>query len=811
MVTSYQQGLCIDGHDLLVAIQWPAVKSLGISYVFSTMGVWPFSRLASWTDKHGLKHLDRVLDFIEERSACFLLHHIAFCVAVSGGGHGEEEETESADEGFYNVMASIVTITVLIFLSIVFEMVRAEINMPFVNTIFNELTTLGFIGSILFLMSKSGYLGQISQALFGHDKEMELLETIEMLHMALFLFVIIFLLLCMYVHRALSHRHQAIDSVLLQFGIQVQNELREFERRAPYVQVVVADYCLSIEPATSWRTKLSWRRWQDIAKCKREMVYVSLRRRFVDYHSNHPVRPTANLSSTTGEEVMRENVFPFNEYLTIISGEVMARLIQIDAITWVALEICIVVLIFVCWWVGPDNEVFVLLGGGAILIGLNQLVYRRIYTMRTLLTPPLLFKKADRYRAKPAWRAQHGLPLLPSSPCMSDEKVPLLSSEVKLATDNIPPFLLQLPQGGVELTPQQLADAQKALLGGGNGVLLALFSTRLVFLFTALHLSVFVMRTAGQLVHRNDMNALEKGVIFILLALPSLIVASVSTMIARVRSKGIAIEAVPDAVGGAVALFPSHAKCVEMVLGCATVSMKVPRVINKVMRILKARQTLRTLRFVAEMKVYLREHHANEEKAASMKETATVPTPDVDALRRRSLSFNDATSPALPTHHKSTIDHSASVATTGGAGLSALSPRTRTTVEEPMSPMSEPSSRSKAHGKRDKYDEESERREVNSIFCLFDRDKSGAITRDEMQSLLHVISPDMTEAQISRIILVLDQHHTGEVTFEEFYQWCRSHIHEHSSKHSKHHLIREVFKMIDTDGSGYITVEVGLS
>ncbi|ETV95417.1 hypothetical protein, variant [Aphanomyces invadans] len=678
----------------------------------------------------------------------------------SGGGHGEE--TESADEGFYNVMASIVTITVLIFLSIVFEMgaewlreSTEEINMPFVNTIFNELTTLGFIGSILFLMSKSGYLGQISQALFGHDKEMELLETIEMLHMALFLFVIIFLLLCI---------------VLLQFGIQVQNELREFERRAPYVQVVVADYCLSIEPATSWRTKLSWRRWQDIAKCKREMVYVSLRRRFVDYHSNHP-DPNKAKELAKNFQLEKDTRFPFNEYLTIISGEVMARLIQIDAITWVALEICIVVLIFVCWWVGPDNEVFVLLGGGAILIGLNQLVYRRIYTMRTLLTPPLLFKKADRYRAKPAWRAQHGLPLLPSSPCMSDEKE-------KLATDNIPPFLLQLPQGGVELTPQQLADAQKALLGGGNGVLLALFSTRLVFLFTALHLSVFVMRTAGQLVHRNDMNALEKGVIFILLALPSLIVASVSTMIARDGLYCFNVEA-----------------------------MKVPRVINKVMRILKARQTLRTLRFVAEMKVYLREHHANEEKAASMKETATVPTPDVDALRRRSLSFNDATSPALPTHHKSTIDHSASVATTGGAGLSALSPRTRTTVEEPMSPMSEPSSRSKAHGKRDKYDEESERREVNSIFCLFDRDKSGAITRDEMQSLLHVISPDMTEAQISRIILVLDQHHTGEVTFEEFYQWCRSHIHEHSSKHSKHHLIREVFKMIDTDGSGYITVE----
>ncbi|RQM22223.1 hypothetical protein B5M09_001069 [Aphanomyces astaci] len=624
--------------------------------------------------------------------------HGSFKVNATSSTHeneGQEREEAAGDEVFYNVMASIATITVLIFLSIVFEMgaewlreSTEEINMPFVNTIFNELTTLGFIGSILFLMSKSGYLGQISQALFGHDKNMELQETIEMLHMALFLFVIIFLLLCMYeltrlcVCSLVTIYMYWVCSVLLQFGIQVQSELREFERRAPYVQVVVADYCLSTEPAT----------------------------------------------------------FPFNEYLTIISGEVMARLIQIDAITWVALEICIVALICLCWWVGPDNEVFVLLGGGAVLIGLNQIVYRRISTMRTLLTPPLLFKKAERYRTKPAWRAQHGLPLLPSSPLMSDEKE-------KLATDNTPPYLLNLPLGGVDLTSQELADRQKALLGGGNGVLLALFSTRLVFLFTALHLSVFVMRTSGQLIRRDDLHAVEKAVIFVLLALPSLIVAT----------------------------------------------MKVPRVINKVMRILKARQTLRTLRFVAEMKVYLREHHATEGKAASMKNPPTSPDP-ADDLRRRSLSFNDTAT--LPTHHRpSQLLHGATSSPGTGDKLSLLSPRSRSNVEEPMSPMSEPSSRSKAPGRRAKYDEETERREINSIFSLFDRDQSGAITRDEMESLLHVISPDMTESQISRIIVVLDEHHTGEVTFDEFYRWCRSHIH------------RELVYQIDRNSDGKIDFE----
>ncbi|CAK4123927.1 unnamed protein product [Aphanomyces euteiches] len=695
----------------------------------------------------------------------FLLVAALWCIVIQAQEHesstsdgkkseGHEEATaeQEHDEVYYNVLASVVTITGAEWLRESTE----ETNMPFVNTIFNELTTLGFIGSILFLMSKSGYLARLSQTLFGKDKEMELQETIEMLHMALFLFVIIFLGLCI---------------VLLNLGVRVQMELREFERRAPYVQVVVADYCLATEAPCSWKEKYSLKRWFDIAKRNREMVYVSLRRRFVDYRSNHP-DPIKAKELAKDFQLEQDTRFPFNEYLAIISGEVMARLIQIDAITWIALEVCIVGLIFICWRFGPDNEIFVILAGGGLLIVLNQIVYRRIRHMRKLLTPPLLFKKAERYRAKPKWRAQHKLPMLPP-PSVADEKVPLLLSEEKLTTDALPPYLLHLPNGGIDMDPTQLADAQKALLGGGNGVLLALFSTRLVFLFTALHFSVFVMRTSGQLIHRDDFGLVVKVILFVLLALPSLIVASVSIMIARDGLYCFNIEA-----------------------------MKVPRVINKVMRILKARQTLRTLRFVAEMKVYLREHHSTPSQKSKTDGYHEIPISE-SPTKRSSFEL------AMPTFHAE-----------DGGKLQLLSPSSRMKYEEPMSPINEPGSKSR---KQNKYDEESERREINSIFCLFDRDKyvhlecfrdghddisrSGAITRDEMESLLHVISPDMTEEQISSIIGVLDEGHTGEITFDEFYHWCRSHIHQHSSKHSKHHLIKEVFNMIDTDGSGYITVD----
>ncbi|CAK4643597.1 unnamed protein product [Aphanomyces euteiches] len=69
----------------------------------------------------------------------------------------------------------------------------------------------------------------------------------------------------------------------------------------------------------------------------------------------------------------------------------------------------------------------------------------------------------------------------------------------------------------------------------------------------------------------------------------------------------------------------------------------------------------------------------------------------------------------------------------------------------------------------------------------------------------------MTTDQIQSIVHVLDEHHTGEITFEDFYHWCSTRIEEYSTKSSKDQLIKEVFDMIDTDGSGSITVDVSIS
>ncbi|KAJ0389158.1 hypothetical protein ATCC90586_010709 [Pythium insidiosum] len=120
------------------------------------------------------------------------------------------------------------------------------------------------------------------------------------------------------------------------------------------------------------------------------------------------------------------------------------------------------------------------------------------------------------------------------------------------------------------MTEQELARAQRSLVGGsGNGVKLALFSTRLVFLLTAMHLSIFLMRTMHQ-VYTEYSGWFAISTLFLLFLLPSILVTGMSVKIARDGLYSFNVE-----------------------------HLKATRIIAKVMRILKARQTLRTLRFLA--------------------------------------------------------------------------------------------------------------------------------------------------------------------------------------------------------------------
>jgi len=57
---------------------------------------------------------------------------------------------------------------------------------PLLESLFSEMTVLGFLGVITFLVSKVGVLSEISVVVFGESEEEFLTELLETVHYVLF-------------------------------------------------------------------------------------------------------------------------------------------------------------------------------------------------------------------------------------------------------------------------------------------------------------------------------------------------------------------------------------------------------------------------------------------------------------------------------------------------------------------------------------------------------------------------------------------------------------------------------------------------
>jgi Ca2+-binding EF-hand superfamily protein len=641
--------------------------------------------------------------------------------------HANGSAAEAAASSRATVV-TLVTLTALVAVSILFESLTEllresadELNMPFVSSVFSELTTLGFIGLLLFVVSQLDVLPHVSLAYLGEPEKLQ--ETIEELHMGLFFIIIIFLVLC---------------CALLRLGIRAQKEWREFECGATDLPSVVAEFVVATEPPRSWHHALSLSRWRRASRAWREIVYVSLRQRFLDFRSNHP-NPVVARRLAKAFQLNPEIPFPFNEYLSIISGEVMARLIEIDWKTWVVLELCVVAVVALSWRLG---EVWTLLGAGFVLVALNDFVHRRILCMRELLTPTRLLEDAAQLRRSNAWRATHELPPLAVDESSSLVEAPMREEEKDAFA---PPYAVMRAQDDAHcsyVSEVTLARRQRALLGGGkgNGVRLAIVSTRLVFLLTAMHLATFLLRTIHQIHAMESLRWPTAIALDALFLLPSVLVTVLSVRIAR---------------DGLYAFSVEH--------------LKVHRVISRVLRIQKARRTLRTLRFVAEMKIYLRE---------------TVHREELKACKPPSAESQRAIALAKTTRHSFRAAH----ATMPPKPSESMPPPLASYIAQPRHHLQQ-------------------RREIYWLFCLFDVDGSGCVSRDEMARLLMAITHDLDDAQLGRLMddLVGDDAACQEIAFDEFLAWCRANMQQCTLLHEE--LIHEIFRMVDVDASGYITVD----
>ena len=176
---------------------------------------------------------------------------------------------------------------------------------PIVESLFSELTLLGFIGLTLFLVFKMEWLKDLSKDLYGEENEIT--ELGEAVHMVLFLIMVIFL--C-----------QAV--LMAQMGERILNKWRTWEQRkiesfSPEAIVEVKRLCNCSFLELSFISGLR--------DHTRILLHALTRDRFIAVHGLNPAD------------------FEFASYLGIALGKTLAEIVEVPVKTWLQLEVILLI------------------------------------------------------------------------------------------------------------------------------------------------------------------------------------------------------------------------------------------------------------------------------------------------------------------------------------------------------------------------------------------------------------------------------------------------------------------------------------
>ena len=277
-----------------------------------------------------------------------------------------EEETENE----FNLKLRILLVIagVLIALTIMFEMVEEFLTdlinkdfLPILQHVYSELTILGFVGLIMFILTKSGVLQSYSKSMFFHpppgeessdgacdkeerEAEAELTELVEGAHMVLFFVMICFLsqigiMLWMTQRRMSTWRRWEAAHV-------GHKDIDDDDKETACVKAIAHHMAMM---SVSFFHKVNPLNWYRLKQHEQKRLYLAHRHGFV-----HPTGKTCRLmkqkaAMTRNGDVFREKLpsdFAFYKYLNKIMAANLLEIVQVENITWF-----FVATFFVVFWI----------------------------------------------------------------------------------------------------------------------------------------------------------------------------------------------------------------------------------------------------------------------------------------------------------------------------------------------------------------------------------------------------------------------------------------------------------------------------
>ena len=242
----------------------------------------------------------------------------------------KDEESVEEDENpvlEYTIVVGIVLL--LIALTILFEYSKDYLEesssrdmLPLVESLFGELTVLGFLSIFTFVITKAGFFMRLGETMFGPDRHEELLEVFESVHYTIFFIMISFVIQVL---------------ILVEEAKETEEEWLDWERKVRDSTENWTERAASFERNTTTGTIMRWiRSYAAVIPCwrtsrrDRENMYLllfkALRDEFVlDRELAYPFSPAQ-------ERVDQD--FNFGRYLGFCQANMLQKVVHVKISTW---------------------------------------------------------------------------------------------------------------------------------------------------------------------------------------------------------------------------------------------------------------------------------------------------------------------------------------------------------------------------------------------------------------------------------------------------------------------------------------------
>lgn len=460
--------------------------------------------------------------------------------------------------------------------------------------------------------------------------------------------------------------------------------------------------------------------------------------------------------------------FDFGQYLSLLMGHTLAEIVEVKIVTWVSME-AIIILFWAIFNIDGSNAVFgpCVVAFGYGLVALTIAVYRKVVHIRTQLTSPIFMNIAA---------------------SLSDEDVS------GLGADSAP--------GGAstKVAPAEAIDQLESPSSSFASVRMkeAAADARCPFEKTppVKPRSEFWSRWLGRPGNRHErLFWFDRHGPHFLLHLFRIILLAMAVYIssAAVLFKAEVCSSAGGCVLGYVALgIPPIAIAVILpvvieltVLVSNVESMKKRYTIAEVTRQQKTVRSMRALRLLTAMKVYVLEHQA--ELGAGAGGSGTVASAAGLEGKEMEPALAAASTPTGKSSYKYQVTAPHESPRKGvagkapyfhGAAVEVYGAGTARFVRR--------------------------RHELEEAFSLFDREVSGKVNVNDVQAVLELVGIADTSVDVAKLIVdEIDYDKTGTIEFQEFFDWMAAK--EASARDKAEELVDHIFKIIDRDNSGTIT------